>query len=154
MATIREYLREDLIQETLQGRSKEEILREFAELFRRAHVVSEPQELVDRLMAREKLGSTGIGDGIAIPHARVKNLTRVTVAFGRAPGGVDFNALDGKPTDLFFVLIAPEDVPGEHLKVLARLSRLLRNPVFRDALRRARGRHELYEIIAREDARS
>ena len=93
---------------------------------------STPERLVEVLWERERLGSTAIGDGIAIPHGKLPALKSVLGAFGRHVAGVDFESLDGSPTQLFFLLVAPEDSVGQHLKALARVSRLLKDRGFRD----------------------
>ena len=107
--------------------------------------------LVDVLWERERLGSTAIADGIAIPHGKLPGLKTVLGAFGRHPQGVDFQSLDGNVTKLFFLLVAPEDSVGQHLKALARVSRLLKEPSFRQQLMSAPDRSALYRIIREED---
>jgi PTS system nitrogen regulatory IIA component len=101
---------------------------------------------------REKLGSTGIGDGIAIPHGKIRDLGGVVASFGRSREGVDFESIDQKPTHLFFLLVAPENSAGMHLKALARISRLLKDPNFRKKLMGAGDKDELFQIISEEDS--
>jgi PTS system nitrogen regulatory IIA component len=103
------------------------------------------------LLDREKLGSTGVGEGIAIPHGKLAGLPKIVVGFGRSKTGVHFDAIDGKPVQILFLLIAPEDSPGTHLKALARISRLLKDVAFRQRLLAAQGADELMEIIRTED---
>lgn len=110
------------------------------------------RELVRVLLERERLGSTGIGGGIAIPHGKLKSIDKLLLAFGRSRKGVDFDAMDGKPTHLFFVLITPEGSTGIHLKMLARISRLLKDSSFRERLMAADTRDDLYQIIKSEDS--
>src|SRR5271167_4575626 len=105
------------------------------------------------LAERERLGSTAIGDGIAIPHGKLPSVTRILGAFGRHVPGVDFESLDGGPTHLFFMLVAPEDSTSLHLKALARVSRLLRDGNFRDKLLKAPDANELFRLIADEDSK-
>ncbi|HVN64840.1 MAG TPA: PTS sugar transporter subunit IIA, partial [Candidatus Binataceae bacterium] len=105
------------------------------------------------LAERERLGSTAIGDGIAIPHGKLRGPTTIVGAFGRHLKGVDFESLDGAPTHLFFVLIAPEDSASLHLKALARVSRLFKESAFREKLLAASSADELYRLIKSEDAR-
>jgi len=105
------------------------------------------------IMDRESMGSTGIGDGVAIPHGKLHALSDVVVAFGRSHGGVDYESLDDKPAYLFFLLVAPEDRPGEHLKMLARISRILKNPVLREKLRTVPDGRELHQMILEEDSK-
>src|SRR4029453_15427940 len=102
--------------------------------------------LVEVLWERERLGSTAIGDGIAIPHGKLPGLKGVIGPFGRAVAGVDFDSLDGSPTHLFFLLVAPEDSVGQHLKALARVSRLLKDRAFRDKLIAAPDRAAIFRL--------
>ena len=124
----------------------EELVKPIAKL---AHV--EPEELVQVLLERERLGSTGIGGGIGIPHGKMKNLKDLMLGFGLSRNGVDFDAMDGKPTHLFFLLLAPENSTGGPLKMLARVSRLLKNSVLKERLMNAADWRELYEVIEKED---
>jgi nitrogen PTS system EIIA component len=107
--------------------------------------------MVDILLEREKLGSTGIGDGIAIPHGKHGDLNDLVVAFGRSREGVEFNAMDGKPVHLFFLLMAPENATGHHLKVLAKISRMLKDSKFRGNLIGAKTKDDLYRLINERD---
>ena len=109
------------------------------------------EEMVRVLLDRERLGSTGIGGGVAIPHGKLQSLDSLLLAFGRSREGVDFEAMDGKPTHLFFLLLAPEDSTGGHLKMLARISRLLKDSVFRESLMNAGNGNDLYAIFEQED---
>jgi PTS system nitrogen regulatory IIA component len=106
---------------------------------------------VQALEDRERLNSTALGEGVAIPHGKLAGVKRVLAAFGRSSQGVDFSSLDGKPTHLFFLLVAPEDSAGAHLKALARISRLLKDQGFRAKLLRASDARELYRTIREED---
>ena len=110
------------------------------------------EELVQVLLERERLGSTGIGGGVAIPHGKLKTIDKLLLAFGRSRKGVDFDAMDGRPTHLFFVLITPEGSTGTHLKMLARISRLLKDNSFKERLMSAETRDDLYQIIQSEDS--
>ena len=107
--------------------------------------------LVKVLAEREKLGSTGIGGGVAIPHGKLKDLNAITLGFGRSRQGVAFDSIDGKPTHIFFLLLTPDNSTGLHLKMLARISRLLKQEPFKEKLLRAETGDELYQIIAGED---
>ncbi len=109
-------------------------------------------DLVRVLMEREQLGSTGIGDGIGIPHGKIASMDRMMVGFGMSRQGVDFDSLDGRPAHIFFVLVTPEQSTGQHLKLLARLSKLLKSDLFRKKLMTASSRDEIYTIIHNEDS--
>lgn len=148
---ITDILPEALVMPTLKGQSKDDVLRELATHLANAHAEVDAQRLLEVLWERERLGSTAIGDGIAIPHGKLPGLKTVLAAFGRHEQGIDFQSLDGNPTKLFFLLVAPEDSVGLHLKALARVSRLLKEPAFRNQLMAATDRHDLYETIRRED---
>src|SRR5512139_374978 len=142
---------EGLIAPALSGATKADVVRELAEHLAKHRPEINAARLVDVLWERERLGSTAIGDGIAIPHGKLPGLTGVLGAFGRHLPGVDFESLDGKPTKLFFVLVAPEDSVGQHLKALARVSRLLKDAGFREQLLAAPTRAALYNLIREED---
>ena len=108
-------------------------------------------DLVRVLMERERLGSTGIGGGIGIPHGKIKDLDSLVLGFGLSRKGIDFESIDGEPTHIFFVLITPEDSTGLHLKLLARISRILKNDQFKGRLLNAADQDEIFEIIKQED---
>jgi PTS system nitrogen regulatory IIA component len=148
---ITEMLRQEFVVEALKARNKHDALVELAGVFARGEIEVDPEAMLHVLLERERLGSTGIGDGIAIPHGKVSGLDQIVVSFGRSREGVEFDATDGKPVHLFFLLMAPENSTGLHLKVLARISRMLRDPGFRKNLLDA-GKHEdLFGIIAKKD---
>jgi len=142
---------EELVAPKLTGSTKVDVVRELAEHLAHQHPEIDPERLVEVLWERERLGSTAIGDGIAIPHGKLGGLKRVLGAFGRHTAGVDFDSLDGGPTRLFFLLVAPDDSVGQHLKALARVSRLLKDKSFREALLAAPDRQALFRLIAEED---
>ncbi len=148
---IIDILPEALVIPVLKGRTKEEVLRELADAMAKQYPDVSASRLVEVLWERERLGSTAIGDGIAIPHGKLPGLKTVLGAFARHPQGVDFQSLDGNPTKLFFLLVAPEDSVGQHLKALARVSRLLKDQSFRNQLMAARDQSELYRSIREED---
>ena len=102
-------------------------------------------------MDRERLGSTGIGEGFAIPHGKLKTLEQIVIAFGRSHQGIPFDSMDGKDAYYFFVLIAPEDSAGLHLKALAKISRFLKNSAFKESLSRAADREALQKVIQEQD---
>lgn len=144
---------EDLVQPGLQGRTKDEVLGELAAHLSRKYREIDAARLVSVLWDRERLGSTAIGDGIAIPHGKLPGLRSVIGMFARHPTGVDFDSLDGGPTRIFFLLVAPEESVGQHLKALARVSRLLKDRGFRDRLLEAPDQKEIYRLIREEDDR-
>ena len=135
--------------------TKEEIIHELVQLLVKAGSIKERDisKLVQTLLKRESLGSTGIGQGVAIPHGKSDAVDRLVGAFGVSRTGVNFDALDGEPVTLLFLLVAPEDSAGPHLKALARISRLLKDKHFRDSLRTAKDEKALAKIIRDEDER-
>ena len=135
----------------LRGTAKVAVLDELASVLAARHPEISKERLVDVLLEREKLGSTAIGEGIAIPHGKLPKIAGVLAAFGRSRAGVDFQSLDGGLTQLFFLLVAPEDASGAHLKALARVSRLLRDKDFRRRLLAADGAGDIYRTIQEED---
>jgi PTS system nitrogen regulatory IIA component len=150
---IAEFLREDLILPELRSTDKASVLREICEVIARRNPQLDAARLTEVLLEREKLGSTGVGDGIAIPHGKLAGLQGLLAAFGRSRAGIDFQAIDGKPTHLFFVLFAPENSAGIHLKALARISRLFKTPSFRAAVVEAQDAAAIHRQIAEEDAK-
>ncbi len=150
---IVDILPEESIAPDLQGTTKPEVLEELAAVLAAHHPEISADRLVEVLADREKLGSTAIGEGIAIPHGKLPRVAGVVAAFGRSRRGVDFQALDGGLTQLFFLLVAPEDASGAHLKALARVSRLLRDKDFRGRLLEVETREQLYQVIREEDER-
>lgn len=111
----------------------------------------EHDELVRVLMEREQLGSTGIGGGIGIPHGKLKSLESLVLGFGLSRKGVDFESMDSRPTYIFFLLLTPENSTGLHLKVLARISKLLKNDLFKERLLNAADRDDIYDILQADD---
>jgi PTS system nitrogen regulatory IIA component len=150
---IEDILSEDLVLADLPARTKVDVLVELADALTARYPELDKARLVGALEDRERLNSTALGDGVAIPHGKLPGLRRVLAAFGRSRAGVDFQSLDGKPTHLFFLLVAPEDSAGAHLKALARISRLLKDPSFRSRLLEAPDAQAIWTIIRDEDAR-
>ena len=150
---IEDILAPELVIATLHASTKAGVLEELAAAVAAQHSEVDRQRLVQALDERERLNTTALGEGVAIPHGKLLGLRRVFAAFGRSPAGVDFQSLDGKPTHLFFLLVAPEESAGAHLKALARVSRLLKDDAFRARLREAPDADALYQTIRQEDAR-
>jgi len=148
---ITDILDEASIIQDLRSTSKKGVLQELSTVLVEGGKLPDRDKAVQVLLEREKLGSTGIGDGIAIPHGKMKEIKELVTSFGRSIEGVDFESIDNKPTYLFFLLVAPENSAGIHLKALARISRLLKDPSFRNRLMEARDRGDLFRIIAEED---
>ena len=135
----------------LAATSKREVLEELTALLAKEGKIKDAKATVDILIEREKLGSTGIGQGIAIPHAKTDQAKTVVAAFGLSRRGVQFDALDGDPVYIFFLLVAPPDAAAHHLKALARISRLLKDKFFRQSLRESRSAPDILKLIKQED---
>ncbi|RMF96243.1 MAG: PTS sugar transporter subunit IIA [Candidatus Schekmanbacteria bacterium] len=151
---ILNMLSEDVVIDNLQSKTKSEVLRELAEhLVKTFNLKENPLDIVKILEAREELGSTGIGDGIAIPHGKISSIDDELLVVGRSNEGIDFNSMDGKPVHLFFLLVGPENSVGLHLKALARLSRLLNDEKVRDDLMKAKNRAAIYSLLVEADSK-
>ena len=136
----------------LAATTKEDVLQELVSRAVECHPALDSAELLKVLQDRERLGSTGIGDGVAIPHGKLRHAKEVVCVFGRSEHGIEYNSLDGRKVQLFFLLLAPEGAVGIHLKMLARISRLLKDPSVRGALLRAKDPADLFDIIRKQDA--
>lgn len=148
---ITEFLNEKAVCASLKATTKEAVMRELVDLLAKAEGIKNREELVKVLLSRENLGSTGIGQGVGIPHAKTSAVKRLVAAFGICHEGVNFDALDGEPVYLFFLLVAPEDSAGPHLKALARISRLLRDKFFRESLKQLTDEKAILKLIKEED---
>lgn len=109
------------------------------------------EEIVNALLEREKLGSTALGKGVAIPHAKAKGIEKVVAAFGRSSQGIDFGAEDGKPVQLFFLIVAPLDKAGDHLKALAKIAQLVKDESFKKSLLAAKNHDAIFKLIKDKD---
>ncbi|HON59303.1 MAG TPA: PTS sugar transporter subunit IIA [Smithella sp.] len=147
-----QILKIEFINANMTAKNKEEALAEMVNTIIQAGVRVNVSEIMNVLKQRESLGSTGIGDGMAIPHGKVADLNDIVVAFGRSLGGIEYNALDGKPVHLFFLLLAPENSAGQHLKVLAKISKMLKDVNFRKKLLKAKSQSDLYKIIIEQES--
>jgi len=147
---ICDVLQKEAILADLKAQNKKGILEELVVPVTEIAQVNQ-EDLVKVLLEREHLGSTGIGGGIGIPHGKMKDLESLVLGFGLSRKGVDFESLDGKPAHIFFLLVTPENSTGLHLKLLARISRILKNETFKDRLLGASDRDEILDIIKEED---
>ncbi len=143
---ISDLLAPDAVISALKAQNKKQLLQELAA--RAALQTRVPEKRIfEPLLEREKLGSTGVGSGIAIPHGRMPGASGITGVFARLEGHLDYEAVDGQPVDLVFLLLAPEDAGADHLKALARVSRLLRNKQVCEKLRAATTAEAIYAIL-------
>jgi len=148
---ILDYLREEWVLADIQGTDKPSVLQELSNVLVKPCQVASSEELLQVLLEREKLESTGIGEGVAIPHGRSKKLKTFFIAFGRSVRGVDFDSIDGKPSHVFFLVMAPENAAVNNLKLLGRIVTLLKDASFKRRLMEARSQKELFEFISEED---
>lgn len=135
----------------LQAKDKNTALTELTEALIANETTLSRDDVLAVLREREKLGSTGIGDGVAIPHGKLAGIGELKLVFGRSRTGVDFESMDGQPAYLFFLLIAPEESVGVHLKTLARISKLLKDSLIRRKLLDAETRQDIYQVIVDEE---
>jgi PTS system nitrogen regulatory IIA component len=150
---IMEFLSKKAINPDVKSVKKEDVIKELVDALIEAGDIEKRHrnKLIEALMARESLGSTAIGQGIAIPHAKSDSVTKLIAAFGLSKKGVDFDSLDGEMVNIFFLLLAPQDSAGPHLKALARISRLLKDKYFRDNLRMCTDDKSVIKTITQED---
>lgn len=142
---------ESYIYPSIKGKEKTVVLEELSEFVSKRAGNLVKDKVFKVLEEREKLGSTGIGYGIGIPHGKVENLDKIILFIAKSDEGVDFDSIDEKPVRIFFLLLAPENSVGSHLKALARISRMIRDPEFRDKLVNCRTSAEIFEIVTNED---
>ncbi len=150
---IVDLVHRDMILPALAAANKTAIIQELANHLASQHSAINADTLASVLANRESLASTAIGEGVAIPHAKLPSLEKIVACIGRATQGVDFDSVDGEPTYLFFVMVAPENSTGMHLKALARISRVFRDVSFRRQLLQASDAGAMYDIIVAEDAK-
>jgi PTS system nitrogen regulatory IIA component len=148
---LSEIIEEEDIISDLKASDKKSVLEELAEVISNHEPSINKKDIVKVLMERERLGTTGIGDGVAIPHGKLNGVRQPLISFGRSKKGMDFDAMDGQPAYLFFLLIAPENSSGIHLEILARIAKILKNSAFRKKLMEADTRKECYQTIIQSD---
>ena len=150
---IDDILKKDSIIANLVGTNKKEVLREITDFLQDLGLITNKETLFNTLMEREKLGSTGIGENVAIPHGKSEELSQIVTVFGRSLGGVNFESLDQKPVHFVCMVIAPSNSTGQHLKALARISRLLKNQDLRQGILKLEDANEIYALLLEEDAK-
>ena len=150
---IMDFLCPKAVMVDLKAINKQEAVKELVNSLIKAKEIKDKDSLVKSLLDREALGSTGIGQGVAIPHAKSDGVKKLISAFGLSKKGVNFDALDGEPVYIFFLLVAPLDSAGPHLKALARISRVLKDKIFCTTLRNTKNEKEILKIIKEEDRR-
>jgi fructose-specific phosphotransferase system IIA component len=142
-----DLINEEVVKVPLASSTKPDVIRELTEVLVSAGKISNLDEVLDALMARESLGSTGLENGIAVPHAKTNEVAAVTLAIGVAPQGIDFAALDGQPSKLFFLMLAPPDQSGPHIEALAEIARATQSQAFCRALLASKNAAEVVELF-------
>jgi PTS system nitrogen regulatory IIA component len=150
---ILDFLRYDSIIPSLKAGSKPEVLAELVEPMANANPDLDKAGLIRTLLERENLGSTGIGGGVAIPHGKFEGLRQLAASFGRSAQGIEFGSMDNRPAHLFFLLVAPKNSAGDHLKALAKISRLFKDPILKNGLWRAESTDEIFNLLQEYDER-
>lgn len=150
---IVDLIKRDMVVPALNATDKRGILEELAAYMSGHHSRIDRATLSKVLIERELLASTAIGEGVAIPHGKLGSVGEIVACLGRATTGVEFDSMDGQPTYLFFVLVAPESSTGAHLKALARISRVFKDPEFRKRLLAAPDAEAMYQVVSDEDAK-
>ncbi|MBW2005860.1 MAG: PTS sugar transporter subunit IIA [Deltaproteobacteria bacterium] len=144
---LSEIFTPQLIISNLEAHDKKGVLEELSQVITEQNPSLNKRSLLQVLLERERLGSTGIGDGIALPHGKLAELSNLLLSFGRSTNGLDFDSIDEQPAYLFFLLLAPENSAGMHLTALAKISRMLKDANFRQRLMGAKSRKEIYKVI-------
>jgi PTS system nitrogen regulatory IIA component len=150
---IDEILKKESVIADLVGKNKLEVIQEMTSCLKQNNIIKSDQVLLATLMEREKLGSTGIGENVAIPHGKSDELTQIITVFARSLEGVEFESLDQKPVHFVCMVIAPAHSTGQHLKVLARISRLFKNQILREGILKAEDSNAIYSILLEEDSK-
>jgi PTS system nitrogen regulatory IIA component len=148
---ISDFLEPGAVVSDLKATNKKEVLEDLCAALVVLYPALDRDKMVGILLDRERLGSTGVGEGVAIPHGKMADLDRLIACFGRSARGVEFEAADDRPVSLFFLLFAPENSAGVHLKALAKISRLLKRPSVREGLLNAISKGDVYGILTQED---
>ena len=150
---ISEILTKENIIKDLKSFDKESVLEELSNFLKDRGEIPNKENLLLSLLEREKLGSTGIGENVAIPHAKIRDIDKIITVFARSQIGVEFESLDQKPVNFIYLILAPENSTGQHLKALARISRLFKNPSLRESVLRANEIDQIYSILVDEDSK-
>ncbi len=150
---IDDILKKGSIIANLAGTNKGEVLREITDFLQKQGLIKDKETLLNTLMEREKLGSTGIGENVAIPHGKSDELSQIITVFARSLNGVDFESLDQKPVHFVCMVVAPSNSTGQHLKALARISRIFKNQNLRDGILKLQDANQIYSLLLEEDSK-
>ena len=150
---IEEILKKESVITDLVGKNKPEVIKEMTQCLKKNNMIKDDQALFETLMERERLGSTGIGENVAIPHGKSDEVTQIIIIFARSINGIDFESLDQKPVHFVCMVIAPAHSTGQHLKVLARISRLFKNQGLREGVLKSENSEAIYSTLLEEDSK-
>ena len=150
---LSDYITKDRVIFPLKSNDKEGALKEIVEKFNELGVIKDKDEFLKKIKEREAIESTGIGQGVAIPHARSETVKKLSVIFGKSNTGVEYDSIDGKPVNLIFMIAAPKEVKKEYLQLIAKIARLLKTNHYRDSLDRAKSINEILQVIVSFDDR-
>ncbi len=150
---LNEYLDEDLVCELDDDLDKQSVLKKLVDVLKEKGILQNPQEAYDALLEREKLGSTGVGEEVAIPHAKLKSIEDVIILLAISRKGVDFESLDNQPVKIFFLVLAPVKKMNLHLKTLARISRLIKSTDFKERVLKSQSKDEVLKILKEEESK-
>ena len=150
---IDEILKKESVIADLLGDNKVKVIKEMTQCLKKNNFIKNDQALFETLMEREKLGSTGIGENVAIPHGKSDEVTQIITVLARSKNGVEFESLDQKPVHFVCMVIAPAHSTGQHLKVLARVSRIFKNQAIREEILEAENSDTIYSILMNEDSK-
>jgi len=153
MVRIFQLLDPECVELNLNSKKKRDVIKEMVDVLYRAGKIKNPEKLEEALIQREKMGTTGIGGEIAIPHVMMEDIPQTVMMFGRKKDGVRFDSIDGEPVRLLFLLVGPKGEASFHLKLLCKLSRLLHNTKFKSSLMKAKKKEEIIELFKAEEER-
>jgi len=143
-----DLLKDKYIELDLKEKEKPKLIAELVDMVAKPSRIKDRKAIFEAILEREKLGSTGIGNGVAIPHAKIKGIKKPLLILGRSTEGVNFDALDGEKTYLFFMLISPREEVGLHLKILSKISHLVKDKFVVERLKKIKDKHEIFKIIS------
>ncbi|GAB4372819.1 MAG: PTS sugar transporter subunit IIA [Calditrichia bacterium] len=146
-----DVLKPEYIKIPLQGNSKEAVIKELIQILTEQGQCDDPEKVFTAVMDREKIMTTGVGKGVAIPHCKKELCRNFAIAFGIHPQGIDFQSIDNQPAHIFFLLVGPESNPGMHIRLLSRISRLISKNSLRDDLLRCSNAQECYQLLKNEE---
>ncbi len=148
---VTDILKKDFIISELKGKQKEEVINELIDLFKKDNRVNDIEKVRSAVLEREKIMSTGVGKGFAIPHGKTDGIKEIIAAFGKTNSPIEYQALDNKPVNLVFLLVGKDNLVSTHIKLLSRISRMMNKDEFREGLLKANSSEEIFELFKKEE---